>query len=85
MIRIEPNTPNWALTNDQFCTIAGLIQQDAALDYDITEHDAPNSDIVWLYVYPEGALPVRHWIEIDGSVSLTEDCDWMEPTEGATP
>jgi hypothetical protein len=81
MIKIEPNKLPFALTNDQFSTIAGIIAQDWTLNYDITEGDT--NGIVWVYVYTEGSVPSRHWVEADGSVSTVEYCDWLAPTEGA--
>ena len=83
MIKIEPNKLPFALTNDQFSTIAGIFSQNTAVDYDVTEGDTEG--IVWLYVYIEGTVPVRHWIHTDGTVSLVEYCDWIAPTEGAAP
>lgn len=78
MIKIEPNALPFALTNDQFSTIAGVFAQDTSLNYDVTEGDT--AGIIWLYVYTVGSVPVRHWIETDGSVKLVEYCDWLDPT-----
>jgi hypothetical protein len=78
MIKFEINTFPFALTNDQFSTIAGLIKLDPAQDYDIVEGDTDG--IVWLWVHWEKAdpklTPTRYWIHVDGNVSLVEDVDW---------
>jgi hypothetical protein len=78
MIKFEINEFPFALTNDQFATIAGLIQRGPTSDYDIVEGDTDG--IVWLWVhYGEsgGALtPTRYWIQTDGNVSLVEDVTW---------
>ena len=79
MIKFEINEFPFALTNDQFSTIAGLIQRGPASDYDIVEGDQGRG-MVWLWVhYGESGgrlTPTRYWIEVDGSVSLVEDVDW---------
>lgn len=84
MIRFELESYNFALTNDQFNTIAAIIQKDTSLDYDVVEHDATGS--VWLWVHheqePGGGNPTRHWIDVDGNVSLVEDVDWDWNEEG---
>lgn len=87
MIRIEPNTEHFALTNDQFCTIAGIIQRDTSLDYDITEHDEPGTvtQYVYLYMWPEAGYATRYHIGLDGDVLGSECVDWLDPAEGATP
>lgn len=77
MIRFEINEFPFALTNDQFSTIAGIIQHGPSRDYDIVEGDTDG--IVWLWVHygeAAGMTPSRYWIEVDGTVSLIEDVDW---------
>lgn len=80
MIRFEINEFPFALTNDQFSTIAGIIGTATWRDYDIVEGDTDG--IVWLWVHHEAGNPDRHWIHTDGNVSLVEDVDW--DWQGAT-
>lgn len=74
MIRFEINELPFALTNDQFETIASLIQLDPGLNFDIVEGDT--NGIVWLWSHWEDSLPTRHWIEVDGTISTLEEVDW---------
>ncbi|QWY82823.1 hypothetical protein PP641_gp083 [Arthrobacter phage SilentRX] len=92
MIKFEINKFPFALTNDQFSTIAGLVKLDPAQDYDVVEGDGEGR--VWLWVHWEKAdpdlTPTRYWVEADGNVSLAEDVDWDwqgvgEPTPEPEP
>ena len=79
MISFEPNTLHFTITNDQLATILRLVEEAGwHLNYDIIEHDA-SKGVVWLWAHHEnhgGRFPVRHWIEVDGKVILSEDVDW---------
>lgn len=78
MIKFEINEFPFALTNDQFSTIAGIIQHGPSRDFDIVEGDQGRG-MVWLWVHygtAAGMTPTRYWIEADGNVSLVEDVDW---------
>lgn len=76
MIRFEINELPFAITNDQFGSIAYLIVGDLSLNYDVVEGDTDSR--IWLWVHPEDESinPTRHWIEVDGTISLTEEVDW---------
>lgn len=77
MIRIEPNNPTFALTNDQLKAVVDMVNEHGwDIDYDIVEHDRDNSGIVWLWVHDEGVNPTRYWIEVDGQISLAEEVTW---------
>lgn len=76
MIRFESNSPTFAITNDQYNTITTLIGVDWSLNYDVVEGDTEAR--IWLWVHPEDESlnPHRYWIEVDGSISLSEEVDW---------
>lgn len=76
MIRFEINELPFAITNDQFNTISTIVSRDPSLNYDVVEGDTEAR--VWLWAHPESEAlnPTRHWIEVDGTISLTEEVDW---------
>lgn len=78
MIRFEINELPFAITNDQFATLARIVSEDWSLNYDVVEqHDDDDGTIcVWAHPDNETDNPLRHHILIDGTILLTEEVDW---------
>jgi hypothetical protein len=80
MIRIEANDYPFTITADQFAKVVELIAGDYTADYDIVEGDT--NGIIWLWVHSAEDAdepdenPSRHWIDVDGTVSLSEEVTW---------
>lgn len=75
MIRIESNTPELTLSNEQLTTITTIIAENPALNYDIIEHSdcVPH---VALWTHQLEGNPTRHGITPDGAIALFEEVDW---------
>lgn len=70
---------NFRLTSDQFTTIVALIMQEGVgIEYEIVEHDE-RTGIVWLWVHHLTGHPTRHWIDVNGELTLSEEAHW-QPT-----
>lgn len=75
MIRFEFNVLPNEVTNDQFEKISDIIALDRGLNYDVIEGEEAR---IWLWVHPfdEEQNPIRHWIDVDGNVTLSEEVTW---------
>lgn len=75
MISFEFNELPNVMTNDQFSTIADIVAKDVGLNYDVVEGEVAR---IWLWVHPfdEAQNPTRHWIDVDGNVTLSEEVTW---------
>jgi hypothetical protein len=77
VIKIEPNNPTFAITNDQLSAVVDLITEAGwDLDYDIVEGDTDGIVWLWEHRHDGESNPTRHWIESDGRVTLSEDVTW---------
>lgn len=75
MITFEFNQLPHNITNDQFATVAGIIQNDVGLDYDVVEGEEGRI-FLWVHPFDDTINPTRHWIDVDGNVTLSEEVDW---------
>lgn len=83
MITFDIYIPGYAVTNDVMVTIIEIIDGDWTRNYDIVQHgDGGRTGDVWLWVHPvEDAErmepnPIRHWINEDGVLVLSEEVTW---------